>query len=94
VKLFAGRLDPVLPSGADVVEEALHEWASLRRETRGEDPVRVIDCDCGHTLQAANDDDLVRVARQHVDQDHPDMDLSDDDLRALVADKAYTATDS
>lgn len=64
------------------------------RATRGEDPVRVIDCDCGHTLQAANDDDLVRVARQHVDQDHPDMDLSDDDLRALVADKAYTATDS
>jgi predicted small metal-binding protein len=56
--------------------------------------VRVIDCDCGHTLQAANDDDLARIAREHVDQDHADMQMSDDQLKSLVADKAYTATDS
>ena len=56
--------------------------------------MRVIDCDCGHTLQAANDDELFRAARQHVDQDHPDMNLSDDDVRGLVADKAYEASDS
>jgi predicted small metal-binding protein len=54
----------------------------------------VIDCDCGATLQAANDDDLVRVAREHVNEVHPDMDIDDDGLRALVADKAYDASDS
>ena len=56
--------------------------------------MRVIDCDCGQTLQAANDAELFRVARQHVDQDHPDMNLSDDDIRGLIDDKAYEASDS
>ena len=56
--------------------------------------VRVIDCDCGHTLQAANDEDLFRVAREHVDQEHPDMGLDDDQVRRLISEKAYSATDS
>jgi hypothetical protein len=56
--------------------------------------MRVIDCDCGTTLQAANDDDLFKAAREHVDQQHPDMELSDDDVRGLVAEKAYEATDA
>ena len=56
--------------------------------------MRVIDCDCGHTLQAANDDDLARIAREHVAQEHPDQQMSDEDVRRLVADKAYEATDS
>jgi predicted small metal-binding protein len=56
--------------------------------------MRVIDCDCGHTLQAANDDDLFKLTRAHVDEEHPDMDLSDDQVRELVAGKAYEASDS
>jgi predicted small metal-binding protein len=56
--------------------------------------MRVIDCDCGHTLQAANDDDLFKAAREHVDEVHADMSLSDDQLRELVADQAYEAADS
>ena len=56
--------------------------------------MRVIDCDCGTTLQAANDDDLFKATREHVDQQHPDMELSDDDVRGLVADKAYEASDA
>ena len=56
--------------------------------------MRVIDCECGHTLQAANDDDLVRVAKEHVDSDHSDMDMSEADVRNLVEERAYTATDS
>ena len=56
--------------------------------------MRVIDCDCGDTLQAANDDDLFQVARQHVDQQHPDMEMSDEQVRGLVEERAYTATDS
>jgi predicted small metal-binding protein len=56
--------------------------------------MRVIDCDCGVTLQAANDDELATAVKEHVESDHPDMQLDDDQVRALVADKAYAATDS
>lgn len=56
--------------------------------------MRVIECDCGSTLQAANDDDLRRRVREHFDQDHPDVDTSDDEVRSLVEQRAYTATDS
>ena len=56
--------------------------------------MRVIDCDCGVTLQAANDDELATAVKQHVESDHPDMQLDDDGVRGLVEDKAYTATDS
>ena len=56
--------------------------------------MRVIDCDCGHTLQAANDDDLVKAAREHVDRAHPDMKLTDEQVRDLVAQRAYEASDS
>ena len=56
--------------------------------------MRVIDCDCGRTLQAANDDDLVKATREHVDSEHPDMQLSDEQVRELVAGRAYEASDS
>jgi hypothetical protein len=56
--------------------------------------MRVIDCDCGRTLQAANDDDLHKAARRHFDEHHADKQLSDDQVRELVADKAYEASDS
>ena len=56
--------------------------------------MRVIDCECGHTLQAANDEDLLKVARQHVDEQYSDMDMSDEQLRGLIEEKAYFATDS
>jgi predicted small metal-binding protein len=56
--------------------------------------MRMLDCDCGHTLQAANDDELTRAVRELVDQEHPDMDMNDEQLQQLVSDKAYSATDS
>jgi hypothetical protein len=56
--------------------------------------MRVIDCDCGETLSAANDDDLFQATRRHVDEAHPDMDMSDEQVRELVASKAYEASDS
>jgi predicted small metal-binding protein len=56
--------------------------------------MRVIDCDCGATLQAANDDDLARRVREHVDEAHPDMQLDDQQVQDLVAQKAYSASDS
>jgi predicted small metal-binding protein len=56
--------------------------------------MRVIDCECGRTLQAANDEDLAAAVRDHVEEDHPDMDLSDDQVEELVSSQAYDAQDS
>ena len=56
--------------------------------------MRVIDCDCGATLQAANDDDLEREVRAPLNEVHPDMGLDDEQVKGLVADKAYTASDA
>jgi NAD(P)-dependent dehydrogenase (short-subunit alcohol dehydrogenase family) len=56
--------------------------------------MRVIDCDCGATLQAANDDDLARRVRDHLASDHPDMEMSDEEIQGFVAEKAYAASDS
>lgn len=56
--------------------------------------MRVIDCECGVTLQAANDDELAGAVREHVDSDHPDMQLDDEQLRGMVEQKAYSAMDS
>jgi predicted small metal-binding protein len=56
--------------------------------------MRVIDCDCGKTLQAGNDDDLARAVREHVAEDHPDMEMSDDQVREFVSAKAYDAMDA
>ena len=56
--------------------------------------MRVIDCDCGKTLQAANDEDLANAVKDHVAEDHPDMDMSDDQAAELVGAQAYEASDS
>ena len=55
--------------------------------------MRVIDCECGKTLQAANDEDLTEAVRRHVAEDHPDMDLSEDQAGELVSSQAYDAED-
>jgi predicted small metal-binding protein len=56
--------------------------------------MRVIDCECGKTLQAANDDDLADAVRDHVAEDHPDMEMSDDQVQELVGSQAYDADDA
>jgi len=56
--------------------------------------MRVIDSECGKTLQAANDEDLAGAVREHVAEDHPDMDLSDDQVEELVSSQAYDAADA
>ncbi len=51
--------------------------------------MRAIECPCGHHLEGADDDELFRLAREHVDRDHPEMQRSDDDLRQRIAADAY-----
>lgn len=56
--------------------------------------MRVIDCDCGATVQAANEDDLKKRVREHLVADHPDMSMSDDEVAQLIEDRSYEAVDS
>ena len=54
--------------------------------------MRIIDCDCGKTLQAANDEELERVVREHFEAEHGGP--PDDAALAALLERAYTATDS
>ncbi len=51
--------------------------------------MRAIDCPCGHRFVGADDEELFRLARQHVDRDHPEMQRTDEQLRQRVAADAY-----
>ena len=51
--------------------------------------MRALDCDCGRHLEAANDQKLFYKAKEHVNRDHPEMQLSDEHVREIVAEKAY-----
>jgi uncharacterized protein DUF1059 len=55
--------------------------------------MRIIDCDCGATLQAANDDDLTSVVKSHFADEHGE-ELDADAVRELIASKAYEASDA
>jgi predicted small metal-binding protein len=62
-------------------------------EGRGNE-MRMLDCPCGRTLQAATDDELVGVVREHVEEEHPDMEMGDDQIRGMIGEQAYSASDS
>ncbi|MDP9255763.1 MAG: DUF1059 domain-containing protein [Actinomycetota bacterium] len=51
--------------------------------------MRAIECPCGHHVEATDDEELFRLSREHVDRDHPEMDRSDEQIRARVAADAY-----
>ena len=59
------------------------------RITHQEETMRAIDCPCGHRLEGADDAELFRLAREHIDQDHPEMQRTDDQVRERVAADAY-----
>ena len=52
---------------------------------------RCIDCPCGHLLRGADDEELFRLARNHVDSEHPEMGRTDAELRARIAADARDA---
>jgi predicted small metal-binding protein len=56
-----------------------------------EDHMRAIDCPCGHHFEAADDEELFRQCREHVDRDHPEMERSDEQIRERIAADAYDA---
>lgn len=56
--------------------------------------MRVIDCACGTTIKAANDAELERWVREHIQEAHSGDELSDDEVKDLIARRAYDATDA
>jgi predicted small metal-binding protein len=52
--------------------------------------VRKLDCQCGHTVEAENDDELFEKGKQHVAEVHAG-EMTDDQLRQLIATSAYDA---
>jgi predicted small metal-binding protein len=56
--------------------------------------MRVIECDeCGETLQAATDAELVRILGSHLRAEHA-MEVDEDEVEELVEAEAYEAMDS
>jgi hypothetical protein len=51
--------------------------------------MRAIDCPCGHHLEGADDEELFRLARAHIDRDQPRDGRSDDQIRERIAADAY-----
>jgi hypothetical protein len=57
--------------------------------------LRVIECNyCGELLQAGNDDDLVGAIRGHMQEQHPDAQVDEGEIRSSVEQNAYSATDA
>ena len=56
--------------------------------------MRVVECDiCGETISAANDEELARRVREHLASEH-DQQPDDDEVRRMIEEEAYDATDS
>ena len=51
--------------------------------------MRAIDCPCGHRFEAQDDEALFTLCREHVDKDHPEMQRTDEQLRARISADAY-----
>ena len=56
--------------------------------------MRVIDCECGSTIKAASDEELTSELREHMEEEHPDDQRSDEELDELVRERAYDADDA
>jgi predicted small metal-binding protein len=56
--------------------------------------MQVIECnECGETLQAAENDELVRLLGAHLENEH-DLEADEEELTELVESEAYEAMDS
>ncbi len=56
---------------------------------------RVVECNiCGEPLAAANDEELVRALRGHIEAEHEGSDVDEEHMREMVEAEAYEAGDS
>ena len=66
--------------------ESIAPAGSVGQEARR---MRALDCECGKHLEARSDEELYGQVREHVDRDHPEMRLSDEQVMGIVAGGAY-----
>jgi predicted small metal-binding protein len=52
--------------------------------------MRAFDCDCGKQLEAPDDEQLYNRVWEHMEQTHFDRGLSNEEIKDLVSEKAYT----
>ena len=56
--------------------------------------MQVIECnECGETLQAADNEELMRILGRHLESEH-DIETDEEQLTELVESEAYEAMDS
>ncbi len=46
--------------------------------------MKTVNCGCGERLEAANDEEMFKKVRAHIDQEHPEMQISDEEVRKIV----------
>jgi predicted small metal-binding protein len=57
--------------------------------------MRVLECNmCGEPLAAANDEELLRRLRVHLEAEHPSSGYDESQARETIASEAYDASDS
>ncbi|HEX2397836.1 MAG TPA: hypothetical protein VHI73_06830 [Solirubrobacteraceae bacterium] len=55
----------------------------------------MIECNfCGEVVSAANDEDLAQAVRRHMDDQHAEAAIDEQQARDMVERSAYSATDS
>jgi hypothetical protein len=50
---------------------------------------RALDCFCGQHLEGGSDEELFSLAQGHINQEHPNIRLTDEQIRQIVAEGAY-----
>jgi predicted small metal-binding protein len=54
--------------------------------------MKEVTCACGATFSAPNDEELFKLTRQHADEQHPELRMSDEQIHVLVAASARDAS--
>jgi predicted small metal-binding protein len=50
---------------------------------------RALNCFCGEYLEGDNDEELLNWTKAHIERQHPDMQLTDEQVRQIVEEGAY-----
>jgi len=50
---------------------------------------RALDCFCGEYVEGDNDEELLNWTKAHIGRQHPDMQLTDEQVRQIVEEGAY-----
>jgi hypothetical protein len=57
--------------------------------------MRVLECNvCGEPLTGANDEELLKRLRAHMESEHPAAGFDEAHAREMIANEAYDATDN